>query len=478
MPDFLVKSKVYHRSKDAKHSTTLTGERRNTFTSKESKTMTTPSVSLQQTSAAHETLPADAIWYHREDCRLCQGTNVELAIPFKPIPMAEKYFVRKPAIPQPLFPVNLYLCHDCGHMQILDVIRPELLWSSYTYYSGQTQGIIDHFKQTSRHIAKDFPQSARRFVVDIGSNDGTLLSFFQQMDYEVLGVDPAKEIAEQATRIGIHTLPELMTPALAREIVHLHGRAGIVTAFNVFAHADDMVSLAESIRILLAEDGLFVFEVSYLLDIVDKMLIGTIFHEHLCHHSLQPMQRFLAKFDLEIVAVERIPIQGGSLIGYAQPLNGPRNIMPSVATLLQLETDSLLDSRARYTAFVEQLQKMQNAVTAIVQACVGNGEKIAGYGAARSGPMLITQFGLNKVIDVVFDDHPDKTGLLTPGDYIPVVPTSELDEIQPDLTFILAWIHAKKIIRKHRSYLEKGGRFVILTPQIKVISITEYFNYQ
>ncbi len=416
--------------------------------------------------------------HHRTDCRLCLSKNVELVIPFKDTPLAEKYVYEVPEIPQPLFPVNLYLCNCCGHVQLLDVIDPEYLWSNYTYHSGQTQGIIDHFEVVSSKILSDYEFGTNKFVIDVGSNDGTFLNFFKREGFKVLGIDPATEIAAKATKNGIETIPTLMDLRQGTDIANTYGQAGLVTAFNVFAHADDMIGLVKGIHAILDKEGLFVFEVSYLLDIIQKMLIGTIFHEHLCNHSLSPLKLFLETHGLEIIDVEHVSIQGGSLIGYAQHIDGPRKIKPSVLKVIRAEESYNLHEMSTMEKFVSRMNEMKEQVATIVVSCKESGKSIMGYGAARSGPMLITQFSLNKEIEYIFDDHPQKKGMLTPGDYIKVLPTADIENKKPGAIFILAWIHADKIIRKHKQYLEKGGIFVTLTPEIKVITLENYSEYE
>jgi len=413
---------------------------------------------------------ADIKIHHRDTCRLCLSDNVELVIPFKPAAIAEKYVKEIPLTADPLVPVDLYMCISCGHVQILDVIDPQYLWGDYTYHSGQTQGIIDHFSDVSHHIMTKYGKVDSRFIIDVGSNDGTLLRFFLEKNYQVLGIDPATEIAAKATASGIETIPSLLTEKLANKVVAQYGKADLITAFNVFAHADEMVDLGRSIQQMLAKDGVFIFEVSYLLDIVNKMLVGTIFHEHLCNHSLAPMKTFLALVGLEIFDVERVSIQGGSIIGYAQQVNGPKTIQPSVDELLALEEKEGLHTVERMHKFNGELANMKGQVQNILSTYREKNLVIAGYGAARSGPMLIAQFGLAKAIEYVFDDHPQKLGKLTPGDYLPVLPTQALEEEMPAVTIILAWIHAKNIIKKHQSYLNNGGKFLVLSPEIKLYS--------
>src|SRR5207244_4512592 len=162
--------------------------------------------------------------------------------------------------------------------------------------------------------------------VDMGSNDGSLLRPFKLAGHRVLGIDPAREIARRATESGIETIPELMSAELARKIREERGPAEIVCAFNAFAHADNLGEMVDGIRIMLGADGLFFFEVQYLLDIIDGMLIATIFHEHMSHHSVAPMVRFLDRHGLELIDVERVPIQHGALIGSAQLKGGRRAV--------------------------------------------------------------------------------------------------------------------------------------------------------
>ncbi|MDK1285611.1 class I SAM-dependent methyltransferase [Pseudoalteromonas umbrosa] len=424
---------------------------------------------LEQDSKSH--------YQHRSNCRLCLSTDLTLAIPFAPTPIAEKYVSEPKGVKTPLFPVDLYMCNSCGHVQILDVIDPEYLWSDYTYHSGQTQGIVNHFKDVSQQIMSDYGPFNKQFVIDVGSNDGTFLKCFKEKGFKVLGIDPATEIAAKATSEGVETIADLMTENKGHEIQTKYGKADLVTAFNVFAHADEMIDLLKGIVQVLDHDGVFVFEVSYLKDIIDKMLIGTIFHEHLCNHSLRPMVDFLAAQGLEVFDVEHVSIQGGSIIGFAQHKGGPRKPQPSVAAMLKDEEQSKLHELATMEQFVSRFDSMKADVANIVKNTLNNGGVIAGYGAARSGPMLLTQFEIGEHVSEIYDDHKQKVGLYTPGDLIEVKPTQTINETQPELTVILAWIHAKAIIRKHEEYLNNGGQFLTLTPTVQLINKDNYADF-
>lgn len=407
---------------------------------------------------------------HRETCRLCDSGNVQLVVKLEPIPLSENYCEdSETGKNAPRFPVDLYMCVDCGHVQQLDVVDSKSLWENYTYYSGEAKGMPEHFDQVAAKIIGAHQPPAGSLVIDIGSNDGSLLKPFEKAGYRVLGVDPAKEIARRATESGIPTIPELLSLELARRIRREHGSAHVVCTFNAFAHADNLGEMGDGIRTMLAPDGLFFFEVQYLVDIVDKVLIATIFHEHMSHHSVRPLTQFLDRHGMELIDAERVPIQHGSLIGTAQVKGGKRNLGDSVRELLALEAERRLGELETLRQFGAKLKQLRERTTSLVRKWKESKASIAGYGAARSGPTLISQLGLTGVIEYIVDDHPQKVGKYSSGDGIPILPTAELCKRMPDYTVILAWVHAQKIIETNREYLDKGGHFVVLCPETRVV---------
>jgi hypothetical protein len=228
--------------------------------------------------------------------------------------------------------------------------------------------------------------------------------------------------------------------------------------------------MADSIRTLLAPDGLFVFEVSYVVDVVDQVLLGTIFHEHLCYHAVKPLRAFLARHGLELIDVERVTIQGGSLIGYAQSAGGPRTVSPRVADLIRMEEERGFDREDIYRQFSGRIERSRETLEALLRDLHAQGKVLAGFGAARGGTMMIAHFGLGKYLKFIVDDSPAKQGLFSPGDHLPVLPSEALYEQKPDYVFLLAWVHAKAILAKHRPYLDAGGRFILAFPKVEVVA--------
>ena len=410
----------------------------------------------------------------RDLCRLCEGSNLELVVSLEPTPIAEKYVTKNQlSQKESTFPLDLHMCKTCGHVQLLDIIDPKFLYSNYTFSTGNSKGLVLHFKEYAEKIIKKYNPVRNSFVVDVGSNDGTLLHFFKKNGLKVLGIDPAKDIALKATKDGIETLPEFLTLKLSQQIKKEYGAAKIVTANNSFAHSDDLIGMLKSIRNMLDKDGVFVFEFSYLLDIINRVLLGTIFHEHHSYHSLKPMVGFLKRNDMQLIDVERVTIQGGSLICTAQRFGGPHKISSSVGEILELEEKSKLDKPNT----IKNFGKVLKILKAKLRKCFSNfkdqGKSIVGFGAARSGTTLITQMDLSKFLDFIVDDNKEKHGKFTPGDHIPVLPTKAIYEKKPDYIFILAWIHSRKIMEDNKKFLEDGGKFIVCFPSVRIIDKKE-----
>jgi len=348
---------------------------------------------------------------------------------------------------------------------------------SYTYESSNTPSLVRHFEKYADNVYKRIQPANDALAVDIGSNDGAFLRFFQKRGMQVLGIDPAKEIAGKATRSGIKTLPEFLSRDLAVKIKKEYGPASIVSANNVFAHADDLAGMVENVREMLASDGVFVFEASYLLDVIDRMLLGTIFHEHLSYHSVKPLKQFLQCHGMELIDVERVSIQGGSIIGTVQLIGGSRPVSSSVEELLELEEMHGLDRLETLKDFADRLKGLKKRLGGMMADYKNKGKTIAGFGAARSGTTLISQMELGEMLSFIVDDNPEKQNKYSPGDHIPVLPTKAIYEQKPEYVFILAWIHAKKIIENNRKYLDEyGGHFIVCFPDIEVIGAEQEFK--
>lgn len=370
---------------------------------------------------------------------------------------------------QETFPLDLHLCRDCGHAQLPDVVDPEILFRNYVYVSGTSPVFVEHFRRYARDMARRFlPKGRSAFVVDIGSNDGTLLKAFQALGHRVLGVDPASAIARQASAAGVPTLDRFFDPALAEEIRRAHGPADIVAANNVFAHADDLAGIAEGIRALLAPEGVFAFEVSYLGDVIRHMLFDTIYHEHLAYHSVAPLRPFLAAHGLKLVDVARVDTHGGSIRGIAAPADSAREVEPSIAAMIAEEKAAGTDRPETFRAFARRIAGRRDEFLDLMGKLKAEGRRIAGYGAPAKATTLMYHFGVGReVVEFVVDDSKWKQGLYTPGLHVPVLAADALYDRKPDEAVVLAWNFAGAIMAKHARFSAGGGHFIVPLPTLE-----------
>jgi len=411
-----------------------------------------------------------ALIYRRDTCRLCESRSLELVLPLAPTPLADAYIPAEHVDKvQEVYPLDVFLCHDCGHVQLLDVIDPEILFRKYIYTSAGSPGLVEHFRAFADDLFNRVNVPEGALMVDIGSNDGTLLRFSRDRRLRVLGVDPAEGIARQATESGIETLPAFFTSKLAADIRAEHGAAAVVTANNVFAHADDLGDVAEGVRRLLAPDGVFVFEVSYVVDLVDNMVFDFFYHEHLCYHSVKSLASFLHLHGMELIDIERVATKGGSFRGTAQLANGPRKEAPAIARLIALEESEGFDKVERYKVFAAEIDRAREAVADLLRPLKSQGKRIAGYGASATATTLIYEFGLGPFLEFIADDNPDRQDLYSPGHHIPTRSPQDIYDQKIEYVVILAWRFAQPIMEKHREFRERGGHFLVPLPVPRIV---------
>lgn len=409
--------------------------------------------------------------HRRQTCRLCQSGDVALAFALTPTPPANALVAREHlGEPQQRFPLDVFLCRACTHVQLLDVVDPRVLFENYVYVSGTSPSFVRHFETYAREVAEYAGLGAGDLAVDIGSNDGTLLRAFKALGAKVLGIDPARDIAATATATGIETLPAFFTPEVAQRVAGEHGRARIIAANNVFAHIDDLGGVADGVRDLLAPDGVFTFEVSYLLDVVEKVLFDTIYHEHLAYHAVRPLLPFLRCHGLQLIEAIRVPTHGGSLRGIAQRAGGPRPVGTSVGKALQAEAAAGLEQLTTYQSLSRRIDKLAGKLRGLLIRLKAEGKTIAGFGAPAKATTLMYHFGIGPdVVDFIVDDSSLKQGLYTPGMHIPILAPQAVAERKPDYLIILAWNFAEPIIAKNADFRAAGGHFIVPLPKIEII---------
>jgi len=316
------------------------------------------------------------------------------------------------------------------------------------------------------------------FMVEIGSNDGTLLKLFQDKSVKVLGVEPAENLAAFANQAGLPTLNSFFNSETAQAIRDENGPAHIICANNVLAHIDPLADVFGGIKVLMHPAGLCAFEVSYLVDVVEKGLFDTIYHEHVSYHSVGPMIGFLKAAGLELFAAERISTQGGSIRFFVQHAGGPYAHDGSVEKLLAIETALSLDTLAPFQALAERIALSSRALRDKLNGVKAAGARVGGYGAPAKVTTLMHHFELGAAdVEFLAEDNALKQGLYTPGKHVPIVDIAPIYADAPAYVVIFAWNFARPIVEKHRAFVDKGGRFLIPLPELREIDASNIDHY-
>jgi SAM-dependent methyltransferase len=328
---------------------------------------------------------------------------------------------------------------------------------------------VAHFAEYAKTVADRFALSGDSLVVDVGSNDGVLLSHFKKHGTKILGIDPAENIAAEATRKGISTKTAFFKPEIAREIAEREGKASVITANNVFAHTDDILGFVEAIKELLSPDGVFIFEVQYLKDLIEKNLFDIVYHEHLLYYHLTPLVPFFKNKGLRIFDVERVPTHGGSIRVYVGWDAGPHQTSDRVA--LVLSGESQLNTLSTYAAFGKRIKAGGEKLRGLLLKLRAQGKRVVGYGAPAKATTLSYALGVDgTMLDYIVDDSPMKQGLYMPGTHIKIKAPEELYKDKPDYSLILAWNFSDSIVKNHRQFVENGGIFISPVPEPHLLS--------
>jgi SAM-dependent methyltransferase len=404
------------------------------------------------------------------ECQICASPKMRslLFLGYVP-PVNTMPAVGERATEQPAFPLELFRCEDCGLAQIGLEVSPEVLFPySYPYLSGTTRILRDNFADLYRESSAKLGLRTDDFVIDIGSNDGSLLINFKEAGHRVLGIDPSRA-AEVARKRGVETLVDYFGADLARRVKAERGPAKVVTAANVFAHIGNVHGVADGVVELLAPDGVFISESHYLLDLVETLQYDTIYHEHLRYYALGSLEALLARHGLEVFHVKRIPTHGGSIRVYAARA-GTRPIDPSVAERRAHERDFGITEGTALVAFRDRVAQSKVALHALIATLKKPGVRIYGIGAPSRASTLICYTGLDDaIVDSVMEvPGSHKLDKFLPGTRIPVLDEAKLYADQPEYALLLSWHIADELVGILRKKGYKGS-FIVPLPEPRVI---------
>ncbi|MBI2010396.1 MAG: class I SAM-dependent methyltransferase [Candidatus Chisholmbacteria bacterium] len=407
-------------------------------------------------------------------CRACLGKNLIRVMDLGSTPAANAFLKRvdkKTTSRERWFPLKALFCKHCGLVQLEHVVDARYLFKNYVYVSSISPANLAHFKSFAELAVKRFNLKPKTLVVDIGSNDGILLKPFASLGMKILGVEPATNIARRAIADGVPTLARFFNPEVARFIRRREKRgATIITAANVFAHVDDLDELIEGVKILLKDEGVFIIEAPYVVDLLTKNTFDLIYHEHLSHLGVRPLTVLFERLGMKIFDVEHNDSHGGSIRVFVKKTAANHRVRPTVARFLQKEKQLGLQRVLTYRKFAKRILANKLNLLKLLKKLKKEGKTIAGYGAAAKSTTLLHYFGIdNKIVDYVVDDSPYKQDLFTPGTHLPVVPPQRIYTDRPDYLLLLTWNFAEPIMKQHRRFRKLGGKFIVPVPQPKIV---------
>jgi 2-polyprenyl-3-methyl-5-hydroxy-6-metoxy-1,4-benzoquinol methylase len=336
--------------------------------------------------------------------------------------------------------------------------------------TGTSTTIAAHNVAYARTVVDLLRADANDLIVEVASNDGSLLRRFAEHGVRTLGVEPATNIAALARTAGIETVNEFFDLATARSLRERYGPASAVIGNNVLAHVDDTRGFLAGFRALLAGDGLAIVEVPYLGELVDRLEYDTVYHEHLCYFSVTALARICEQVGLRIVRIDWVPVHGGSLRMYAMPAGVTDKHADAVIEIMKHERARGLSDASTFHALATGVQRTRTQLLELLRGLRAQGATIAAYGAPAKGNTLLNYCGIDtQLIDYTVDRNPLKVGRYTPGMHLPVLPVETLVARQPDYVLVLAWNFIDEIIEQQPAYRQAGGKFIVPIPEPRIV---------
>ena len=372
-------------------------------------------------------------------CRVCDSTDLELAIDLGHQPWCNNFLEPQSIGKEPFYPLRVLYCHNCGTVQLDYTVKKEIMFGDHTYLSGVTQSLSEHFKSIAHEVdSKFFKNSLSKSVLDIGSNDGTQLKHFQALNYEVLGVESSKKTAKIANDDNVPTVNDFFNLDLVKS---LNKKFDVINAAGVFFHLEELHSVTEGIKEALEENGVFVVQFLYMKKIVDNLAFDQIYHEHLLYYNLNTIEVLLERHNLSMFDAYLSPIHGGSIIGFVTH-KGKKNPSKRLLEMRKAEVDDKSNEFLTYLNFAKK-----------------EGKQIWGFGAPVKGNTMLNYFGVGtQYLNYLVEKNELRRGLYSPGMHIPILIEKELKEL-PDIYYVLAWNFKKEILANNQHLIDKGIQF-------------------
>ena len=406
-------------------------------------------------------------------CRFCgeqlQHTFVDLGMS----PMCESFVgAEQRNAMEPFFPLHVYVCGHCFLVQLEQYVSAEDIFTEYAYFSSYADDWLKHAEAYVEMTIRRFALDRSSRVVEVASNDGYLLQYFLPRNIPVLGVEPARNVAEVAIGKGIATRMEFFGEACARKMVEEGLKADLLLGNNVLAQVPDINDFLRGMKVLLKPRGVITMEFPHLVRLMEESQFDTIYHEHFSYFSFTTVEKIFAAHGLTLFDVEEHPTHGGSLRIFARHTEDASHpVAPAVAALREREREFGIARLQTYTAFAERVKETKRKLLAFLIEAKRQGKKVVGYGAPGKGNTLLNYCGIRTdFIDFTVDRNPYKQGKFLPGTHIPIHHPDRINEARPDFVLILPWNFKEEIIKQMAGIREWGGRFVIPIPEVSLVT--------
>lgn len=409
---------------------------------------------------------------HHTHCRICHSLLPEPFLDLGSMPLANAFLSSQEEFSQEkTYPLAVTNCLECGLVQLTYVVSPEELYRDYIYVSSTSESVRAYAKSLAIRLVRELKLETSHFVVEVGSNDGTVLKPFQRQGLKVLGIEPARNIARIANADHVPTLDEFFSAGVAGQIVKEHGQAHVILARHVFAHFDDPHDFFQGVKSLLVPGGALFIEVPYLGDFIEGLEFDTIYHEHLSYLALEPLVRLCDLHRLSLVDVTRVPLHGGSILLEIRNTQGQNGMTDRLKQMMREEKEKGFLSPKRLERFAKDVFRWKETFEELMSRLAKDGIPLLGYGAAAKANTLLNFCPRASAhVKYILDKSPHKQGRYAPGTHLQVVPAERWKEEEKSAhILILAWNLQEEIRRQLRPFAERGGRFVIPIPKPEVV---------
>jgi 2-polyprenyl-3-methyl-5-hydroxy-6-metoxy-1,4-benzoquinol methylase len=405
------------------------------------------------------------------ECRFCSNLLKHTFVDLGMSPLSNAYLkldsINKA---EKFYPLHAYVCENCFLVQLEEFETPDHIFSDYAYFSSYSETWLRHAENYTELMTERFGLNENSQVIEIASNDGYLLQYFQKQNIPVLGIEPAANVAKVAEEKGIPSLVKFFGVSTAQELVNQGIQADLLLGNNVLAHVPDLNDFVAGMKIVLKPNGILTMEFPHVLQLILQNQFDTIYHEHFSYFSFLTVEKVFATHGLTLFDVEELPTHGGSLRIYGQHNDGKKPISDRVSLLKSKERKAGLEQLETYLGFGDKVKSIKCDLLSFLIDAKKQGKSIVGYGAPAKGNTLLNYCGIRTdLIDYVVDRSPHKQGLFLPGTHIPIYHPDKIRETKPDYLLILPWNLKDEIMGQMADIREWGGKFIVPIPEVEIL---------